>query len=149
MSLARRGFLKFFGGAAVAGPAVARNAVNHAMASQQAGALANAVSAYQTPVAAPEEPPVIRELRELGWRRNEDAQRLIAYRDGHFDSDIACLHSLPHATKVRMQKARDDAWTKETRSIFDRLRDLENGIAGRIGGTMAQAAVSVSRRILG
>ncbi len=134
--LARRAFLRFIPVVAAAGPMAAKAAVNGAMSQQVAGALGQALNGAPSALQAPNMPPEIQALYDLTAKRREQAQQIIAYRDGHFDADIAALRSLPHATKVRMQLARDDAFKAANRTIWDKISEWQGRFQTRQAGQM-------------
>jgi hypothetical protein len=145
--MARRAFLRGAGTAALAAPIAAKAAVNNAMAQHTGGALGSVLQQPPSAPAAINTPPELQALYDLSQKRQERAQQLVAYRDGHFDADIAALRSLPHASKVRMQQARDDAFKAANRTIFEQISEWQSKLWG--GSDVAQSAVRLGQRILG
>lgn len=141
-ALARRAFLRFMPLAAAAGPMAARAVVNDQMARHTGGALGSALAEAPTPPLSIDYPPEFQALEALMQTRHERAQTTIAYRDGHFDPHIAALRSLPHATKVRMQIAQDEAFKAANRSLSERIQEWR----AKLWGTPANVGAQIARR---
>lgn len=120
----RRGFLGFLGGAAVAGPAMAKEAITGpgslqigtasvGMANSAAGEAAGWFSGYdkvsELPSISPHDPAhwAQRELKQfLGRSAEEIAERKRSITVHALDPDIAALRSFSLDAKVRMQRNR-------------------------------------------
>ncbi|WP_034853211.1 hypothetical protein [Sinorhizobium sojae] len=109
----RRGFLGFLGGAAAAGPALAKQAADPVL--RQAGFPMGGEVAGAALMPAPAPPAgaiskAIRWIRKQGipaWKMREISQRANYERRYGLDPDLACLVSVSPGWKARTQRSRN------------------------------------------
>lgn len=121
----RRIFGRLFAGAAAAassGPSVAASRATNALQSLAGGGLQAPSPGRQTADGAYDlKWRASKWLRKIIDRKGDDLNAKIAYRDGPFEPDIACLRSVSTSAKVRWQVARD---IKARREIEDMRSQL-------------------------
>lgn len=117
----RRGFLGFIGGAAVAGPSMAKQAMAQGMEAMSVGPTLSSMGyAINAPISrtdsavGPTDGPydaVRWAKRDLARFFGKSAERLLKERldthVGYLDPDIAVMRSLSLTTKIRMQRDRN------------------------------------------
>lgn len=117
----RRGFLGFIGGAAVAGPSMAKQAMAQGMDAMSVGpTLSSMGQAISAPYGGSTSGggPIDGDYDAVGWAKRDlarffgkSAERLLKERIqthvGYLDPDIAGMRSLSLTTKIRMQRDRN------------------------------------------
>lgn len=107
----RRGFLGFFGGAVVAGPRIAHQAVSQNVLGQAgyAQGMGHAAPMAMEPITEGVAAQIVKFVKKNGipeWKMNELRERANHMRDSGLDPDLAALVSVSGGWKAREQRRR-------------------------------------------
>ena len=140
----RRGFLGFMGGAAVAGPAMAKQAVAQSLDAMRLGTvLPHGIGGGMGLVGGTEAGVPPDHYDPLGWARKDLAQFLgksasqllkerLNTQVSHLDPDIAVMRSISLGTTIRMQRDRnfEQNRTRERGWLEERIAEIMNNQHG-------------------